>query len=425
MTSEHNRIRPNFAGLLYLVALAAVSALSMLRILAAAGGLSQAAFAEYAAIVALGSFLGGMLSFGKIEGTIKSFPRLATEGQVYQIRREVRSVLYVLALRSILLSLPLLASGYFFALPSLLTLGAGFGYGFGVGCFAILASVQRAFAQPMLLLAGTAFRTLSAFVVVVAMVFFTDATLWQLVAAECLTMVFVSILSEALIFRFTPTDAKTVEERSGDTQSSGNSGLLIFLAFSLIAVPVYLDRFFVNQLFTTTDAAQYAVLAVFLLASSLLVNTLCQRIGPDIVKMAMHSDSHSAIMKYMLSWSGVAILIWGLFLTLVGVLFHFEFLPNGLKRYDISPAHLAPIFLLGAASISSIFEFYMMALDREKNWLSIVMLYLGSIVIVMAMTIIYSPTLTIFMWLLAASRLLYLILLLRATLSPKSQFLKA
>ena len=64
MLTESANMRPNLAGFVYIGALAAVSSLSMLRILVVAGGMSKLDFAEYAAVVALGSYLGGILSFG-------------------------------------------------------------------------------------------------------------------------------------------------------------------------------------------------------------------------------------------------------------------------------------------------------------------------------------------------------------------------
>ena len=412
--TEDPGMRPNLAGFVYIGALAAVSSVSMLRILVVAGGMSKPDFAEYAAIVALGSYLGGILSFGKVEATIKSFPRFAASGQIKKIRHETRALMLILARRALIISVPLIGLGYLFSARPILTLGAGVLYAFGVGCFAILASAQRALSQPKLLLAGTAFRTFCAFAVVTFMVVFTHVPLWILLGVECLTMVVSSLISEAVIFKnigLLTAKEQPIDHEPGTAMRAADSGLTIFFAFSLIAAPSYLDRFFANLIFDTNDAARYAVFGIFLLMISLLVNTICQRVGPDIIKMVSNLTTRYQILRYMCVWSAISIVIWGIFLLTIILAFKFEIIPEDLLKFNIALQDLLPIFFLGAASVSSIFEFYMMAVDKERQWLQVILLYVSAVFLVFLAADVYSLPLNSFMWLLAGSRFLYLAML--------------
>lgn len=422
LTVNVSGMRPNISGLMYIGLLAAVSGISMLRILVAAEGLPKADFAEYAAVVALGSFLGGILSFGKVEATIKSFPKLAAVGQIAMIRDDARTLMLLLAKRSLAISLPLIAFGHVFSTKPALTLGAGFFYAFGVGCFAILASVQRALSQPRLLLAGTAFRALCAFSITSVMVNFTDVSLWVLLAAECLVMIAASLISEVVIF------TRSVISSAADSTSdrlpamvsiSSDSGLIIFFAFTLIAAPVYLDRFIVNMIFNTDDAARYAIFGVFLLVPSLLVNTICQRVGPDIVKMVSSSTNRGPVIRYMATWSLVPILIWGIFLFIVYLSFNYSIVPDGLLKYKISSNDLIPIFLLGIGAVSSILEFYMMALDRERDWLALVITYIFTVFLIVLIVDSCFLKLNTFIWLMASARIFYLLLMFKSSILSK------
>lgn len=424
MLAENARMRPNLAGFVYIGALAAVSSLSMLRILVVAGGMSKLDFAEYAAVVALGSYLGGILSFGKVEATIKSFPRFAAAGQIALIRRETRALMLILARRSLIISLPLIGLGYLFSARPIITLGVGVLYAFGVGCFAILASAQRAFSQPTLLLVGTAFRTVCAFAVVTILVVFTDIPLWVLLGVECLTMVASSLISESVIFKkagLLTAAEQPIDQKSVTATGFADSGLTIFFAFTLIAAPSYLDRFFVNLIFDTNDAARYAIIAVFLLAISLLVNTICQRVGPDIIKMVSNMTIRRVIINYVCIWSIISIFIWGIFIVTVSLAYKFGIIPYALLKYDITSSDLLAIFFLGATSVSSIFEFYIMAVDKERQWLQMIFLYVSTVFLVFLVANFYSLPLISFMWLLAGSRFLYLVMLLYLAIFQKEK----
>jgi O-antigen/teichoic acid export membrane protein len=404
-------MRVNFASLMFVAALAAVSGLSLLRVVIAAIGLPKSDFAEYATVVALGSFLSSVISFGSVEVTIKTFPRLAENGKIGQMRRESRRLMRVIALRSILFAAPFLTAGLLLSFQPLLWLGMGMLYASGVGCFGILASVQRALGQPLILLAGTAFRALIAFGTVALLVMCARVELWVLIGLECTAMILASIVSEAFIFRTVTAYEPDVPTKSELDKAATVDGLRIFAAFTLTSAPFYLDRFYVSSVFGPDEAAQYAVLAVFLMAASLIVNTICQRVGPDVVKMALNDGGERESMNHLLMWSGTAVAIWSLFLGCTALLFQFELVPSGLLKYQITPSYLIPIFFLGAVSIASLFEFLMMALDREEIWLRFVFFYFFLILAVAAAAAFWTMSLISFIWLLAGARAVYALLL--------------
>jgi hypothetical protein len=199
---------------------------------------------------------------------------------------------------------------------------------------------------------------------------------------------------------------------------TGNKGLLVSVSAIITSVPYYLDRMFVAENFTTSVAASYALLAVFLSAAALLINTIAQRIGAEIIKMVLGASSLLPVIRYVLRWSFWGIGVWWAFIFVVGVAFHFKLLPDGLLKYEIPLTYLYPVAVLGALGITGLVEFLLLAVDEERKLFRSALAYFA--VVLFFSVLVWHEKLGILhlLWLMVVARALYLSLLC-VSLSPR------
>jgi hypothetical protein len=112
-------------------------------------------------------------------------------------------------------------------------------------------------------------------------------------------------------------------------------------------------------------AGQYAVLALVLLGASLLINTIAQRAGPDAIKRVYQGHMGAAV-KRVLGWIAVTTVVWLGAIGAFAVLLENAWLPSSLARYAIDTELLLPLAASGVLLNTSLVEFLLIGLDRER-----------------------------------------------------------
>lgn len=403
-------MRPGLGSALFLAVMLGASGLTILRVLAVAALMPVETFAVYATITATAAFLGTLISFGAVEATIKAFPRLVMDQGEASLLHEAHRVLLVVARRALLCGVPLFLAGWLADAAWLRQVGIGFLFALAIAYTAIVASMQRAVADPVRLASGTALRSLVALVAVALAATMQDLTI--LLAAEVIAILLSCVVSERLFFsrreaaRARPVDAPAKQTRNGD-------GFRVFTAFVMASAPFYLDRLYVTATMTAADASRYAVLAILLTGASLLVNTVAQRVGPDAIRL-VHGGNPAAALRQVLLWSGISGLLWLAGVAGLAVIVHFDVLPASLARYSLAPSLLAPIAVSGLLLTTALLEFLAIALDRERAFQRAAAGFLASVLVVAALAAWADLGLPALMWLLAATRAFYAVLLVMA-----------
>ncbi|WP_193749153.1 hypothetical protein [Sphingopyxis sp. C-1] len=401
--------------------------ITMLRMVVAASFLPVQDFGTYATIAATGAFLSSILSFGTIEGTIKNFPRMVGAGQGGELLRESHHIMRRLLLRAAAVGIPVYAAGLLLDLDWLRLSGLGFFFALSTAYTLVLASMQRASGTSATLAAGTILRSGSVFVAVAAAAYFGDLTI--LLITEIATTIVACLLSEWLYFRRgrapaparLPVPPVPVPPVSGST----GDGVRLFLTYSLISAPFYLDRLFVTSTMGREEGARYAILALFLTGASLIVNTLAQRSGPEAIRLVQRDGDHRAATRLIATWVGISIMIWLAAIGTVAAIIASGFLPESLERYAIAPHLLVPLAVTGVLLNNGLVEFLLLALDRERQMLRAAICFATAVFVAACAVAVCRWGLVEFMWALVACRVIYLALLVAALPTGRDAATKA
>lgn len=414
-------------SLLFLAVMMVAAGMSLARVLVVATGLSKSGFTDYAIIIATGGFISSVISFGGIEATIKHFPRLVANDDFTEMRQESHRLVRALAMRALAIGIPFAVAGLILDKHVLILMGMACLVSLSSGYSGVIASVQRALGSPASLALGTGFRAFFSFIVVSTLAF--SGNLWIVIAAEVVSVVVGCIISEMIISRTIlrmklGSDRQIVDSiDEPPTSHHRRDGLYVFFTYTLLAIPVYLDRVFVASNFSLDQAAQYAILALFLTAASLLVNTVAQRVGPDAIKMALLPETRRNAYFHVIRWCSATTLAWFLALACIALAFHFDFLPSGLQKYSIETANFFPIAILGALFCTSLLEFLFIALDLEKRMLLSAGIYVVAIAGVAGYVAFLGLDIQALLWGLVLCKVIYLALLadgLRSSIKVQS-----
>lgn len=389
----------------FLLTMLGASALTFLRMTVVALLLPIGDFALYATVIATGAFLAGPLSFGAVEGTIKAFPRLVSEGREGRMLSDARAIWRLAALRTALFAVPLLAVGFFADVRLALLGGLGVLAAFGNATTSLVASMQRAAGSPQTLAGGTVFRAGLTFAAV--SLASTSGQAAVVIAVEIASMVAASAFSEWYFFR--RRHAQT-EHAGSQPVAPDRSGMLVFASFTMISVPFYLDRLFVTTTMGELQAGQYGVLALILMGASLLVNTIAQRAGPEAIKRIHRGETGWAI-RGVAGWIATNSLIWILALACFGLVIALGWLPQSLARYAIGIEMLVPLAVAGILLNTGLLEFLVIGMDREKVWSAAAAGFLFCVLASAAFVWTTKAGLVDLMWALATCRAVYMVAL--------------
>lgn len=399
---------------LYLALMAAAALVSLVRGFTVAAVLPPEEFAVYAVAVATGTLFAGILSFGLIEGTIKHFPRLVLAGGAAKLLGMADSGTRQLANRTIVglpflgVVLYLLDSSQpflFFAIAAI---------AFGTAWLSLLASAQRAMLNAINVALANGVRAFLYLGLALLGAFYlglNGALIGEIVAA------LLSALASRMIFKSTLGRQKHQPVRSSASPEPPprpfalEAGRNVFLANSALTIPVYLDRAFVASVFGIQEAATYAVLALFASGATVLVSIVVQKVAPEIIVRAQSGTPISGLLSLAARWSAAVATAWICALVVAGWLSTTDRLAF-LSEYNLTTELLIAILVLGCVQVASIFEFILLAYDRERAFLGLAIGYLALVVMISIHTALNKVSLEAFIYFLASAKVIYLLALL-------------
>lgn len=407
-------MRPGFGSMVFVAVMLGASVFSVARLLAVAWLMPVEVFAAYTAIVAIGAFASGPLSFGTVEATMKAFPRLVAEGRTAGLRPEGYRALMVVTRRAVLVGVPAFALARWSGLEWLEQATIGLLFAVATAHSSIMASKQRALGHPARLAAGTVLRVVATLLAVLAATASQDLTV--LLVAEAGAIFASCLLSDLLFVRpLVQKDAGRGQDARAHRLPSEarRDGVRLFIAFSIVSVPFYLDRPFIIAVLGEIEGARYAVLAILLTGASLLVNAIAQRVGPDALRL-VHGGQNRAAFRQVFMWSAIAGSLWIMGVGLMALIVAGGWLPPQLQRYAIEPVLLAPIAAAGALLTTALVEFLLIASDRETAFQRAAAGFLVTVLLLAGLAVWLEADLLAIMWLLVAARTIYAMMLLLA-----------
>lgn len=391
--------------------MAASSALALLRGFILAAILTPDGFGRYAMLFAIGTFSASLLSFGMIERSLKRFPRLFVDGHFRQALTEADKIGKNLAVRAAVVAAA--------AIPVLIVFGeAGWiastllaaGVAFSVGWQSAYISLQRAEGDLTKIGVASISRTTVALAMGAcgALIFGWQGSLLGEICGGLLGGI-ISRYFTLKKFRDIPeahrpdvgTPAVITEQRE----------LWTFAGFLGAAVPLYLDRSLVASLFGHNVTGTYAVLMLFVMGCYTATGIVSQKIGPQLIRMERGGAAKSSQLRLLSQWSVAISAIALAGMTFVGWVLIDGPLDFYSVRYGITWPAIASAAILAALQVTHLFEWFLLAHDKEANLFAATMVLLFALSLAVAYSASHSVGLVEFIWLFALAKALQLLTL--------------
>lgn len=350
-------------GAVFFVLMSLSSGLTLARAFVLAWLLSAAAFGTYAVVMALGAFVGGLLSLGQIERGYKRFPRLFFGGHAKLALKESDRISLALGRRTLAAGVVLVLAVWIAGQPAWMAgAGATAAIAFGTALQTNYSSVQRAGGNLIWLARATLSRTVLALVLAAA-----GGFVWSwpgAIAGEVTGAVIGAWLSRIWAIRV--IDRAPERSAEMDPEPEGKD-MWLFGGFLLLAVPTYLDRSLVSSLYGNEVTGTYALLMIFVTGTLTAVGIVNQKLLPEFVRMERQGAPRRVFVATLLRWVG------GLgALSLAGtaagaVAFLFWPLDSLGAKYALDLPLFIATGLLAAAQAGQFISWPLVAHDRERD----------------------------------------------------------
>ena len=355
---------------LFSLAIAAASAIGLLKTLLLAVVLQPAAFGIYAALFGATVMATIFISMGRNERTMKAWPRAWEAGDPAYLLEDSRRAMQALVKRAALLAALAVGGAALAVAGDLVAPSLGIGIALAALLVApgiallLVASGTRAIGSSRLLLAFTAARTGCALLLAVPLA-------WQLgwqwaLAGELAAQAAVALWGWRIVrARFARLDAST--EGSGfregaEARAQGRT----FYASSLVgSVVPFGGRGIIALLADAVTAGSYAVAMTFVQVAQMFTAAAAQREGPLAIKMVQRGQ-HAVLRRLVLPAIMVAALAAA---TLIAFLVSLAFpdLSEFWDGYGIGIPAMALTALAMVASFHMQMAFVILAFDGERH----------------------------------------------------------
>ena len=386
------------------------SGLSFLRVIILATILSVVDFTYYTTILAAGAFIGSFYSFGIIEGTFKKFPIWIAQNELGLLKNSLANILKILFTRfcyvCIIISLITYLINADYILPVIISISMGFLH----SIISILASTQRAIGDLNAYAFSSLIRSVLAIILVVLIAWLTNEYLLVLFA-EIIAMLggsFIAYVYSMISLKKLNIGSSVLDIGKVQIDKKNKNDLILFVSYTILSVPFYLDRSFVTLNFTELIAAQYALLALFLSISFLLINAISQKVSPEIFKIIELTKNYKLAYNYVFKWSGLFIITWIIIIVFLWFFFSSGLVPEGLLKYKLTDNLFVVLLLLGSLSVTNLLEFVIISIDKEKKFLKSAFVYLLFLGLTAFVTFFFEFQLMSFIWMMVFSRFVYL-----------------
>ncbi len=349
------------------------SILGFAKIIVLASFFDVESFGDYISVYGVIIFVSTFVSFGKIEETIKLYPKFFELGELAKVAGSSVSVIKVLLVRYFYFFVVLFSCFFVFDLK----------YSFSVlvvasiasCCISILlvyASIVRAAYKIELQNKFYFVRALLVFCFSVALGFWGgwQAALFGELLASMLTIFYVSRLCKSL--GADPFSFWSVAD--ADNMTSGKkdkSGLKLYLSFTLSSITLQLDKMFVNQFAGVAQAGIYGVANIFPQAAGVLVNIVSQRVGAKLIRLSVDQGTIVEQVKLVL------VCLFSFFFFVLAAAFTVFLLKNisyveaFYSEYSVTSLIIIVAVFIALMQIYALLEFFLIAHHLEAQVLLI------------------------------------------------------
>ena len=393
----------------YLLWMAVASALSIGRGFVVAWVLDPGAFGWYAVVASLGALGATLIGTGRIEATFKAFPRLWVEGRGLETIAASDLVAITLLWRAIAAAVIATAVSAWLGQVSWIWPVLGIGaVTLSASWSALYSSTVRATADLGSVATSTMARASTALCVGAIFAYIGS---WQgAVLGEVVGALVGAVVSRTLSARHAsaPTPAP---ERAGTSPSADGGtahGALLFLAFSLAAVPAYLDRTLVASHFGTDTAGTYSFLMLLVTGCAAVSGIVAQKLGPQLIRMERQKASLRQQLRLLARWLSAcfALVLGGVGLA-SAMLLVWPAQAMGTK-YGLSIPLLAATSALCFLQFSVMFDWLLISRDAERQVLASAVAYLTAAALAAGATVALDLSLVAFISLLTAAKAVHL-----------------
>lgn len=346
---------------LYILFMGTASVLGFVKSALVATILSAHDFGNYGMTLGAAMFLTMALSFGLIEATIKRFPRLWVERDRTAINAATRRIRMALFSRTAAL-LPLVVIGAIVLnpRPDLLAWGCVVVLGYA-GILGRLESAQiLAIGSNSLIARFSLLRSTFAITAATggAVLFgWRGALIGELFAATATVIqARYSLRPHLSVGPAGPLSKDKLEEDRG-----------LYASALLASAPTMLDRSAIAAASGAAIAGQYGFAMLLAQVGQVVVNIVCQKVGPSIIRSRKITGNGRAGSKMMLlacaTVIGVSILTAGGVISAMALGIGADL----ISKYALSPTIVLIACASGAMSVFVIMEYAVIALDREQE----------------------------------------------------------
>lgn len=401
---------------IYIAVMGFSAMLSLLRGFVVAAILPPHLYAIYSSILGMGGFLGNFISFGQVERTVKNFPRLLLGGNEVQVVVDARKIAWVLSYRGVLLSVLSLLIYWLTGADIMWSVSVAAILSLGSAQIGLLASIQRAQFNLKQLMKGTLLRAGISIICVSIAAYHAElngALFGEWIGAAIGVAVTLWIISQTM-----NRDASKVILSESMQGIEENKGFRLFLTYTILSVPLYLDRIFLIQLYNEDIVANYSLVALFLTGSVVLVNIISQKVGPNLIGMQKSGATAVSLLSYSGKWIGFCCMVWGVILICLLAGNEVGLLKYIFPTYNVDIYLILSVGVLGFFQFSSIVEFILIAQDKESKLLKHAVLFISILITMSFVFSLVRPPLYFFPLSIALVKGLYIVGLVYESLVP-------
>lgn len=399
-----NRLQAALSARLYFLgAMGTAAVLTLARGFILAVILDVEGFGIYAIVASVGLFASNVLSFGRIEGFMKSFPRLWMAGQRQSVVASADRALLDVSLRAVascvfagILIYALSFDDYLAILFFIVLFSVG-SISYNIYSSGIRSTTElRLFGSGNLVRAATAiaFGVLGAW-----LAGWPGAVVGEIAAA-----VVAGLLMRHWLVRLAESAPASSPASLAVDPPKDYGGYWIFLSIILVSAPLYLDRLFVGHVFGAAAAGSYAFVLLFYMINSTIVAIIVQSVGPQLVMMERSGATLLRQVKTASAWSAACIFAGAAQLAVAAFAVFVWPLESLGDKYGVTVGTFVAISFLSFFRISEFFDWLMISRDREKDMTTASALFFAATVLGAGAVIQFGLSLEQLIWLLALAR---------------------
>ena len=343
--------------------------LSFIKTLIAVNFLQVDQFSQYAVFLSISYFLSYLLSFGSVEGSVKSFPRFVELNKFVFVKINILKITLKLFRNAFFLFFSLvLVSGFIsFSFIDIVL----------IVLLALTGSLSSLFASYLRALGRLSEMALSntirAFFILALIFLFSqlENNYHSMIIAEVLG----SLFGIYLYFRFSSLSlcgfniniSKFLKLIGNKKMHSGlgSGGKFVAFAYFVNSIPFYLDKWLSTHFLVSSEVGVFVFSSTLLAVALVIMNLISQYIGANLIVLTS-SSPFLQIAIYVVKWAAVGVSTWFAFLATYYTLYYYGLLPDGLLKYNLGFKVILILALLGASFVTQIFEFILIGYDRER-----------------------------------------------------------